>query len=364
MPFSIFQMYTKTLIHLDLTARIMPDAAPALCHCLLPDRWFSSSSMLVEALCSALEIDEDKLRMDVKRVLYEAHMDVSKVMDSWLLATNTSCAQYMMKVVNCKSAVDGLFLWLSAVSQSCHINLLHTGGLWTTRESETVMITDLTIVYILRCFLSTPAMHLSTPDKNASTDSEYVAPFFNPLETEKAYITIPQVLNNPVHDMISRLDKVGLTSISTVKPLQCLLADSLQCPVDTFCTMMVNWLGQVSSSVPMVEKWLAVWGLTLVDYLQHLQGKGTSDGLELWAFSLATDKPVTVVQESLVWSTSLQGADFQQLTVLMTTYNAGCLCHLEEEDVPVSDPPQFGTAATQEINCSWGKTSDFSTGAP
>ncbi len=196
--------------------------------------------------------------MDVKRVLYEAHMEVSKVIDSWLLATNTSHAQYMMKVVNCKSAVDGLFLWLSAVSQSCHINLLHAGGLWTTRESETVVMTDPTIVYILQCFLSTPAMHLSTLDKNNSMDSEYVAPFFNPLEMEKVYSTIPQVLNDPVHDMNSRLVKVGLTLISTVKPLQCLLVDSLQCPVDTYCTMMVDWLGQVSSSIPMVEKWLAI----------------------------------------------------------------------------------------------------------
>ena len=55
----------------------------------------------------------------------------------------------MMKVMNCKSVVDGLFVWLAVVSQGCHINVLHAGGVWTTQVMEMVVITDPTIVYIL-----------------------------------------------------------------------------------------------------------------------------------------------------------------------------------------------------------------------
>ncbi len=59
--------------------------------------------------------------------------------------------------------------------------------------------------------------------------------------------------------------------------------------------MMVDWLGHEATNVPMIEKWLAIHGLTLANYLAHLRNGGTSDGLELWAFSLATNKLVTII---------------------------------------------------------------------
>ena len=39
----------------------------------------------------------------------------------------------------------------------------------------------------------------------------------------------------------------------------------------------------------MIEKWLAVHGLTIADYLGHLKSGGTFDGCELWCFCLATN---------------------------------------------------------------------------
>ena len=109
---------------------------------------------------------------------------------------------------------------------------------------------------------------------------------------------------------------------------------------------MVDWLGHEATNIPMIEKWLAVCGLTLADYLAHLRNRGTSDGLELWAFSLATNKPITIVQESSVWSMSVQGTDFQQIIVTMTSYTSGSLCTEEQSeagDIPggaegVADP--------------------------
>ena len=100
-------------------------------------------------MCGALEVSEEKLRLDVKSVLHEAHMDIAVVVNEWLLQANTSRAQYMMKVMNHKSVVDRLFVWLAMVSQGCHINVLHAGGVWTTRAMEMFVMTDPTIMYIL-----------------------------------------------------------------------------------------------------------------------------------------------------------------------------------------------------------------------
>ncbi len=105
--------------------------------------------------------------------------------------------------------------------------------------------------------------------------------------------------------------------------------------------MMVDWLGHEAANVPMIEKWLAVQGLTLADYLAHLKNAGTSDDLELWAFSLATNKAVMIVQESSVWLTSIQGVDFEQITIAMTTYTSGQLCseeHSDDDSLPIAVP--------------------------
>ncbi len=60
-------------------------------------------------LCCTLEVDEDKLCLDVKNILQEVHTEVAAVVDQWLLEMSTSWPQYLTKVVNCKSSVDGLF---------------------------------------------------------------------------------------------------------------------------------------------------------------------------------------------------------------------------------------------------------------
>ena len=206
--------------------------------------------------------------------------------------------------------MDYEFVWLSVVSQGCHINVLHAGGVWTTQVTELVVMTDPTIVYILWCFLSTLGMYLSDSTKDLSMDSEYITPFLSVLETECFYIMVPRVLNDPIHNLASHLDEARLCAHPPTKPLQELLSDSLQCSVEEYHKIMVDWLGHEAANVPIIKKWLAVHGLILVDYLTYLRSIGTLDRLELWAFSLATNKAVTIVQESSVWSTSVQGTDF------------------------------------------------------
>ncbi len=90
-------------LHLDITQRILPKDGPATCKKLLPERCLYSSLLMIEALCHALEVDEDKLHLDVKRVLNESHTEIAAVVDQWLLVTKTSRAQYH------KSSIDRLF---------------------------------------------------------------------------------------------------------------------------------------------------------------------------------------------------------------------------------------------------------------
>ncbi len=102
---------------------------------------------------------------------------------------------------------------------------------------------------------------------------------------------------------------------------------------------MVEWIGFATVHVHMIEKWLAVRELTLSDYLDHLHGGGTSDGCEVWCFSLATDKPVNIVQESEVWLTVKEGIDFQYAVILMTSYTDGCLCISEDDAESILPQP-------------------------
>ena len=154
-------------------------------------------------------------------------MEHAEVIDKWLQQEATTRAQYISKVVNRKSSIDGLFVWLAAVSQSCHMNIIHAGGVWTTCASELVVMTDASIMYIMHCFLSIPAMYLANPDKDSSTDSKYIKQFCNLLETQDNFITIPGVLNDLVHDLEGCLDEIGLVPTSNVKPLQELFAEIL-----------------------------------------------------------------------------------------------------------------------------------------
>ncbi len=105
------------------------------------------------------------------------------------------------------------------VSQGVHLNIIHARGIWTSHRTDITVMTDPTIVYVLRCFVSTPAMHLMDPDKNQSSNSKYVSPFQHPAETQENYIAIPCVLNKPVLNIQERLDETGLKRLSDITPI-------------------------------------------------------------------------------------------------------------------------------------------------
>ncbi len=79
---------------------------------------------------------------------------------------------------------------LSAVYSKRHINIVHGGGVWTTRASELVVMMDSTLVFIIRCFLLTPPMCLLSVKDKADTDldSEYMKVFCPGCETADRYV--------------------------------------------------------------------------------------------------------------------------------------------------------------------------------
>ncbi len=121
-----------------------------------------SATSLVDALAQAFSMTEDELCKGVCELLYESHTDVARVVDTWLLDAGVTCKQYLSRVVNHGSAVDGLFVWLAANLMKQHINIIHATGIWTTRASELVIMTNAALVFIMDCFLTVQKMHLGS----------------------------------------------------------------------------------------------------------------------------------------------------------------------------------------------------------
>ncbi len=228
-------------------------------------------------------------------------------------------------------AIDGLFVWLAAQGQSQHLNIVHAGSIWTAQASEMVIMTDPTLIFIIGYFLSMPKMNAHY-DKDQSLDSDYVHPLCHPGVTEGSYIHIPPVLNKPVKDPIDRAFEADVVLKGNELPLQCLLANLMQCKVDDYQFMLVAWMLEYHSDLHMMEKWLAVQDLDLETYAVHLSSCRLSDGLELWLASQAMNRPITMIMEDTVISTSVHSPDFAQLTFLLSHYIHGYLCSQDAVD--------------------------------
>ncbi len=117
----------------------------------------------------------------------------------------------------------------------------------------------------------------------------------------------------------------------------------LQTTSAEFWAHLSTWIMNYAPDVHMIEKWLAVCGLILQDYLQYLKGQGASDGLELWLTSMRMNTPFDVVLKDVVWSTSQADIDFQYPIFMLVSYMDFILCEEQSDD----DLSQLGAAAPQ-----------------
>ncbi len=60
------RMYTATPLHLDVTQRVLPMDGLSVCKRFLPESHLYTSSLMIEALCHAFEVEEDHLCLEVK----------------------------------------------------------------------------------------------------------------------------------------------------------------------------------------------------------------------------------------------------------------------------------------------------------
>ena len=75
----------------------------------------------------------------------------------------------------------------------------------------------------------------------------------------------------------------------------------------------------------MIEKWLAIHGLNLQEYLGILGNNGASDGLEVWAASLAMNQPLNIIMADSVWCKAHDGLDFSYPTFMLTSFECGMI---------------------------------------
>ncbi len=207
--------------------------------------------------------------------------------------------EYLWQVVNRNVPTDGLFVWLSIHVWAQHINIIHPGGIWSSRLSEVPVLTDATVILVLHCFLTSLKMTLS--DKKE--DSFYVMPLLDPREVGDCFVPVPKVLNCPVHDVDIHLEEVGMYMLGPQVPIQNSLADLLECSVTDYREQIYYWLHDSAPELPMVEKWIVIRGMNLQVYLDLLTTGVSVDGLELWVASLAMNTLISVIMEDSIWST-------------------------------------------------------------
>ena len=283
---------------------------------------------MVAALSHTFGISESELCQSVLQKFDESDFDVQTMVADWQNTRGVTRHQYARSIRGANSKVDGLFIWLVVQCVWQHLNLMHASGIWTSRRSEYVVMTDSTIVLMISGFLSVTRMDLAS----LLDDSDYLAQFKDPCETQYRFITVPQVLNKPVIDLGARMEEVGIHVCREQVPLHHVLAGLFECKPQTLHQQLCQWVLRYHPEVHIIEKWLAIRGLNLAEYLSHLESDKACNGLELWLLSLTSDRPFNVVMEDRVFSSGTDGVDFDFPTIVLLPLCEGILCELDAPD--------------------------------
>ncbi len=218
---------TITPLIVNGVQRFDVDAATQAVKCILPEHHFKTSAIMCDALAKAFGCSED-LCLSVRDVFSRDDKVIQVVIDNWLMCHTITRRQYIRQIVNLKWPVDGLFPWLAVHGRQQHINIMHAAGIWTSCHSELVIMTDATIMLVLRCFLVTLPMAIAPTPKVENTAVDYISMFVDPKDVMDRYVTVPQVLNKPVLDVGAHLDELGLTEKEPWMSIQDYLALMLQ----------------------------------------------------------------------------------------------------------------------------------------
>ena len=189
-----FMETMKTPLHLESTQGFVADQATEKCHRLLPECSFGTSPTLVEALAQLFSFLVEELWLRVCDIFNLDDRAIQTTIEKWLMDHSIMCKEYLRCIVNRHTVVDRLFLWLSVHASQQHINVVHPGGIWTSRWSEIVVLTDATITLVVNCFL----LSLKMEQFSVQDDSFFIKPLSDPRLVQDNFVIMPQVLNKPV----------------------------------------------------------------------------------------------------------------------------------------------------------------------
>ena len=94
--------------------------------------------------------------------------------------------------------------------------------------------------------------------------------------------------------------------------------------------------------MPIIASWLVICGLTVDEYVALLEQQRESDGLEVWAASLAFRQPINIIFGDTVWSISVEGFDYSHPSLFATAV-------LFEEILNEDNLSQLGAAAPPPV---------------
>ncbi len=159
---------------------------------------------------------------------------------------------------------------------------------------------------------------------------------------------MPKVYNDPMLDVKDHLDEIGFRALGAVMPLQDLLAARLICFTTDYSDMIVKWIREFTSDLPIIGNWLALHGLTVDDNCDHLLTGGPADGLEIWTASQAMAQSFNIVFETVMWGTAHNGVDFIYPIMLLTSNSKGMWCVPKDQEQPMLVVTADPTAATTD----------------
>ena len=230
-----------TDIPLDLSAlqRLLDNIAPKWYVANLPAATIEPAPSMTTALCYALLIDEDHLCLQVKCLFLEPDMRTAEVIDVWLQKHGYSHKCYLSWISTYGSKIDGLFFWIASLTCEQHINLIYANGIWSMRRSGILNLMDPSIAITIGGYLVAMS---EVGDKLKKKDESIQNSFTDPRLEAGAFVLSLAVLNQPVKDLQSRCDEIGLVPFGELALLHVLIAEFARTPQETYRETLVAWL--------------------------------------------------------------------------------------------------------------------------
>ena len=224
--------WTDIPLNLSAIQCLLENVALKWCAANLPVTTVEPAPTLIIAVCYALGLDEAQLCLMVKRLFLDPTHQVAGAIEHWLQSNALSHKKYLSWILNLGSKIDGLFLWLASLAAGIHLNIIHSNGVWTTRTGIP-NLQDLSVAITLGGFLVVTEVLVNTLKKKMKDCDSNV--FLDHMQVYQNFVLSPVVLNQPVQDLQSQCDEIGLVPFGEAMPLHVLLAEFARLHISEYC---------------------------------------------------------------------------------------------------------------------------------